>query len=185
MALSFSTKALITLGAVATAGLWVRAREAKKERRQRRARVPAVSSAEPTREASCLFKAQGPGGQIVRDSDRIWNDLHSSLQTDEIANTVVDLDPSYAEVAYEHMGHLIIAQNLDLGEAEQRDRAIKETLKLIAGACDWSEGLAPYTYDSPQQKAWTGVGELGRLAQSNIEAFALHGDEEEEGEGPG
>ena len=176
MPLSLSTKVLLALGTVGTAIYMINRRDAKK--RQRRRTTAAPSARVPVRDEACLFKVFAEG-QTIGASDPIMHDLHPSLQTDQVRGTVIDLQPDVAEVAYDYMSHMIANQNLDiLGSPISRDEAIKKTLNLVVGGCDWSEGLSPYTYGSAFQKVWTGAGTLGELAQTNLEAHAG----EEEGE---
>lgn len=181
MPLSFSTKALLTLGTVTVAGLWIRERGVKKRRRRRRPAAPPAPAPAPetpgpkSRDEGCLFKVFDEGATIG-DFPRIMNDLHPSLKTDEVAATVVDIAPHQGDVIYDYMKHLVAEKELDLEQPADRDQAIKRTLAVTAAACDWSEGLAPYTYDSPFQKVWTGAGTLGELAQ---ESLIAHSEDEE------
>ncbi len=181
MALSLSTKILLALGTVGTAMYAINRRDAKKRKRKKTTKTPTTQK---SRDEACLFKVHGEGGQTIGASERIMSDLHPSLQTEEVGQTVVDMEPEYAEVAYEYMLHLIGNQNYDiLSSPSVRDDAIGKTVALIASGCDWSEGLSPYTYGSIFQKVWTGAGTLGELAQTNLEAKGIEEDvPEEEGD---
>lgn len=178
MAWGTGTKLLAVTAAVATAGWIARDRAAKK--RRRKARGSKVTGPPPkSRDPSCLFKTFVED-QALGPIDSIWNDLHPDLQTPEVAETVIDIEPDQAKVAYEYMLHLIYNKGHTLSDGVSRDDAIRQTVAVIASGCDWSEGLGPYTYQSPFQRVWTGVGTLGELAEANLAAKMA--EDEEEGE---
>lgn len=173
MPLALSTKVLLALGTVGTAVYALNRREAKK--RKRKKKPAAAPQAAKSRDPGCLFKVHSEGAK-VGDSERILNDLHESLQTDEVRNTPIAIDPAQAEVVYDYMIHMVADQNMDLlGSPSVRDEAITRSLKLIASGCDWREGLGPYTYGSPFQEVWSGVGTLGELVQTDLEMKGAEG----------
>lgn len=177
MPLSLSSKILLAIGTVGTAVFAINRRQQQKLARRRRAQVGTPKTATPrSQDASCLFKIHGEGGQKIGDSERIVNDLHSTLRTDDVRNAVIDVEPDFAEAAYEYWLHLIGNEGLDIGGPSTRDDGIRRVLNLVAGGCDWSRGLMPYTYDSPFAQVWAGIGTLGDLADANLEA--KQGDEE-------
>jgi hypothetical protein len=89
---------------------------------------------------------------------------------------VTNLTPTATRDAYGYMEYLIASKGYNLGNAVVRDQAVQETLnKIGARRVDWSKGLAPYVFGSPESQTWLGVQLLGELAQGTFNNKAAMG----------
>jgi hypothetical protein len=178
MALSTTGK-LVTLGAM-TAGvvsLSYAASRAQRETKQRRA-----GSQEPPLEGVYALGTRLPE-RVAQDVqlpiEFTFSPRTMSLQGDiiegppsiateaQLLNLVTDMTHERANIAYEYMLHLVGNKGMDLSDATTRDEAVRRTAAVTAPRVDWSKGLSPYAYDSPEGLVWRGIELLGELAHQS------------------
>lgn len=86
---------------------------------------------------------------------------------DMLSNVVTNLSPQANNMAYEYMLHLVANKGYDLSDPATRDEAVQETASKIAPRVDWTKGLQPYAYGSPEVSVWIGAPTLGEIAHQS------------------
>lgn len=80
---------------------------------------------------------------------------------------VTNLTPSATKKAYQYMQHWVENKGYDLSNPSMRDKAVQLTLSEIAPDVDWTQGLQPYAYGTPQVDVWLGTQMLGEMAHQS------------------
>lgn len=92
-----------------------------------------------------------------------------------IGALLTGLRPEHARAVYE-LALVQIGNGVNWANAQERDAAIARILTQLVPSTDWSQGLSPYTFGSPEWSAWAAVQTLGTVAaQSYFNKRALAG----------
>jgi hypothetical protein len=84
----------------------------------------------------------------------------------QLAVLITNIASAKAQLAYDTMLALAIDGH-DFSEPGTLDAAVQTTVQTIAPKVDWSQGLSPYSFTSPEALIWRGTQMLGELAHQS------------------
>lgn len=100
-------------------------------------------------------------GDIVTADSNLISDISTLHQV------VTNLTSDGNTLAYDQMSALVAEKGVDMTDPTARDAAIQEALTVIAPEVDWSQGLQPYAFGSPEVDTWIGVQTVGEIAHQS------------------
>lgn len=102
------------------------------------------------------------------DMGQIANAGTNKIDTqDQLRVIVTNLKPDVAKDVYATMKNKVAEEGVDFSQGEERDKVLMEVMPQVAPGVDWSKGLMPYTYGSPEAETWIGVQLIGEAAHQS------------------
>lgn len=87
---------------------------------------------------------------------------------DVLAQLLTNLSPQATDLVYELMLMNVATHGRDLSDPATRDQTIQEVLSAAVKKVDWTQGLMPFAFGSPEADVWVATQMLGEIAHQSF-----------------